>query len=165
MATANKAQAETAALDRFTRDLDALVAADATIGVAVSGGPDSIALLLLAAEARPLKVEAATVDHALRAESSDEARMVAQLCEQLGVPHSILTATWEALRASPMSLAAPLARGRSIGTPNRVTRACGIASRPRSSRHRRFEKPRDPCGNNSRQRRMIGVSTRLRKAR
>ena len=48
------------------------------IGLAVSGGPDSLALLLLAAEARPLKVEAATVDHALRPESRAEAEMVAR---------------------------------------------------------------------------------------
>jgi tRNA(Ile)-lysidine synthase len=110
VATANKAQAETATVDRFTRDLDALVAADATIGVAVSGGPDSIALLLLAAEARPLKVEAATVDHALRPGSRDEARMVAQLCEQLGVPHSILTATWEATPETALQERARLVR-------------------------------------------------------
>jgi tRNA(Ile)-lysidine synthase len=60
----------------------------------VSGGPDSLALLLLAAEARPLMVEAATIDHALRPESRAEAEMVAQLCERIGVPHRILEAAW-----------------------------------------------------------------------
>jgi tRNA(Ile)-lysidine synthase len=82
-------------LDRFRRDLDALVDASLPIAVAVSGGPDSLALLLMAAEARPGLVEAATVDHALRPESKDEAEMVARLCERIGVPHIILTATWE----------------------------------------------------------------------
>lgn len=81
-------------LDRFHSELSALVPADARVGVAVSGGPDSMALLLLAAAARPGSIEAATVDHALRAESRSEAEMVAAACERLGVPHSILTADW-----------------------------------------------------------------------
>lgn len=79
---------------RFAADLDRLVPADTGIGVAVSGGPDSLALLLLACAARPGKIEAATVDHALRPESAAEAKRVADLCEQLGVPHSTLTAQW-----------------------------------------------------------------------
>lgn len=56
----------------------------------MSGGPDSIALLLLANSARPGEVEAATVDHGLRPESADEAEMVASLCAGLGVPHEIM---------------------------------------------------------------------------
>ena len=40
-------------LDRFSADIDALIAPDARIGIAVSGGPDSMALLLLANAARP----------------------------------------------------------------------------------------------------------------
>jgi tRNA(Ile)-lysidine synthase len=86
---------EPALVERFRSDLDALVASDARIGVAVSGGPDSLALLLLASAARPGLVEAATVDHALRAESRPEAEMVAQICNRLGVPHAILTARWD----------------------------------------------------------------------
>lgn len=93
MATANDVE-KPAPVERFRRDLAPLVAPDRTIGLAVSGGPDSLALLLLAAEARPLRVEAATVDHALRNGSRAEAEMVAQVCDRLGVPHYILTASW-----------------------------------------------------------------------
>jgi tRNA(Ile)-lysidine synthase len=83
-----------AAVRRFAADLDVLVPPGERIGVAVSGGPDSLALLLLAAAARPGLVEAATVDHGLRAESRAEAEMVASLCERLNVPHSTLPADW-----------------------------------------------------------------------
>jgi len=58
--------------------------------VAVSGGPDSTALLLLAQAALPGRVEAATVDHGLRPESGQEADDVAALCLRLGVPHETL---------------------------------------------------------------------------
>jgi tRNA(Ile)-lysidine synthase len=54
-----------------------------------------VALLVLAATARPAQVEAATVDHALRPESRAEAEMVAEVCGDLGVPHTILTAEWK----------------------------------------------------------------------
>lgn len=79
---------------RFAADLDALVAPDARVGVAVSGGPDSLALLLLAAAARPGKLEAATVDHRLRDGSAGEAAEVAELCDRLGVPHATLPLEW-----------------------------------------------------------------------
>ena len=58
--------------------------------MAVSGGPDSLALLALAHAALPGRVEAATVDHRLRAESAAEAEAVAALCARLGVPHAVL---------------------------------------------------------------------------
>jgi tRNA(Ile)-lysidine synthase len=86
---------DAALIDRFSRDLDALIAPGARIGIGVSGGPDSLALLLLAAAARPGKIEAATVDHALRPGSREEAEMVAGVCAALGVPHAILTAVWD----------------------------------------------------------------------
>src|SRR6185503_15295473 len=85
---------EPALFERFTSALDALIAPGPSIGIAVSGGPDSVALLLLAAAARPGAIEAATIDHALRAGAREEAEMVADLCRRLGVPHSILTARW-----------------------------------------------------------------------
>jgi tRNA(Ile)-lysidine synthase len=58
--------------------------------VAVSGGPDSVALLLLAHAAFPGITEAATVDHQLRAASASEAASVAALCASLGIPHATL---------------------------------------------------------------------------
>jgi len=79
--------------ERFRADLEALTSgAPRRIGVAVSGGPDSVALLLLACAAYPGCVQAATVDHGLRAESAAEAAFVAALCGDLGVPHATLEA-------------------------------------------------------------------------
>ena len=53
---------------RFRADLEALTGgAPERLGLAVSGGPDSLALLLLADAAYPGRVHAATVDHGLRA--------------------------------------------------------------------------------------------------
>ena len=66
------------------------------LAVAVSGGPDSLALLLLARSAFGDRVSALTVDHGLRAGSADEAAMVASVCASLGVPHVILR--WEGLK-------------------------------------------------------------------
>ncbi|HKX79152.1 MAG TPA: tRNA lysidine(34) synthetase TilS [Novosphingobium sp.] len=68
---------------------------DARLGLAVSGGPDSTALLLLAAAALPGRVEAATADHRLRPENADEAVQVARLCDRLGLPHRTLAVTVE----------------------------------------------------------------------
>lgn len=64
--------------------------ADLRFGVAVSGGPDSMALLGLAVRLFPGRMEAATVDHGLRPGSADEADMVARWCGDHGVPHIIL---------------------------------------------------------------------------
>jgi len=86
--------------ERFAADLGELIAPNVRIGVAVSGGPDSLALLLLANAVRPGLVEAATIDHRFREESRGEAEMVADLCARLGVPHAILTARWEDLPES-----------------------------------------------------------------
>lgn len=82
-------------VERFRIDLDPLIPDGTRFGVAVSGGPDSIALLLLAASARPGEFEAATVDHGLRPEGRAEAEMVADLCDEVGVPHAILAIEWD----------------------------------------------------------------------
>jgi len=75
---------------RFESDLAQLIGRDTRLGIAVSGGPDSLALLLLAAAARSGRVEAATVDHHLRAGSAKEAAFVAEVCGPLSVPHATL---------------------------------------------------------------------------
>lgn len=79
---------------RFTADWLALAGRAPTdaepLGVAVSGGTDSLALLLLARAAFPGAVCAATVDHGLRAESADEAAFVGAVCARIDVPHHIL---------------------------------------------------------------------------
>ena len=59
-----------------------------TIGIALSGGGDSTALLHLALAAG-FRVEAVTVDHRLRPESPAEVAGVAAACARLGVPHAV----------------------------------------------------------------------------
>ncbi|HET8750069.1 MAG TPA: tRNA lysidine(34) synthetase TilS [Sphingomicrobium sp.] len=100
---------------RFRADIDALIPPSARIGIAVSGGPDSLALLLLAAEVRPSAIEAATVDHALRPESRDEAETVARICERIGVPHAILMADWPEKPESALQERARAMRYRLLG--------------------------------------------------
>ena len=78
-----------ALIARFTEALDAFPPAG-RLAVAVSGGPDSTALLLLAAAALPGRVEAATVDHGLRAEAAAEADEVSRICAMIDVPHATL---------------------------------------------------------------------------
>ena len=85
---------------REAADLFASLTEEARLLVAVSGGPDSVALLALLAEwarepGRPA-LHAATVDHGLRAASAAEAEGVAALCAQLGVPNRILL--WDGAR-------------------------------------------------------------------
>jgi len=77
---------------RFARDLSRFQVGDAQpdLCIAVSGGADSLALLLLAAAARPGQIAALTVDHGLRPEAADEARFVSDVCTALGVPHDTL---------------------------------------------------------------------------
>ena len=71
----------------LTPFLDRLVGLDTIeppVVVACSGGPDSLALLALAA-AVDLAPIAVYVNHGLRAESPDDARVVAHAAEQLGI--------------------------------------------------------------------------------
>ncbi|MGI3170533.1 tRNA lysidine(34) synthetase TilS [Pseudooceanicola sp. C21-150M6] len=59
------------------------------LGVAVSGGSDSLALMVLLHDlGRELHV--VTVDHGLRSEAAEEAAMVADLAAKLGHPHTTL---------------------------------------------------------------------------
>lgn len=70
------------------------LAGDPAVLLAVSGGPDSLALMLLAARwadtpGRPT-IHVATVDHGLREAARDEARQVGAWAAALGLPHAIL---------------------------------------------------------------------------
>ncbi|MFZ5692277.1 MAG: tRNA lysidine(34) synthetase TilS [Pseudomonadota bacterium] len=65
------------------------------VAIAVSGGPDSTALLWLAARWRAARkigpdLLAVTVDHGLRKESQREAKDVKRLARHLGVPHRVV---------------------------------------------------------------------------
>jgi tRNA(Ile)-lysidine synthase len=64
---------------------------DESVLVAVSGGPDSMALLSLLVEWGQARLHAVTVNHGLRVESQSEAEEVASTCRQLGVKHTSLT--------------------------------------------------------------------------
>jgi tRNA(Ile)-lysidine synthase len=79
---------EASALFRGLEALDGLL-------LAVSGGPDSTALLVLAARwakrlKRAPKLLAITIDHGLRTEAAREAGAVKRLARRLGVPHRTL---------------------------------------------------------------------------
>jgi tRNA(Ile)-lysidine synthase len=92
-----------------------------TIGIALSGGGDSTALLHLVLAAG-FQVEAVTVDHRLRPDSGAEAAQVAADCALLGVPHAVRV--WDhaavagnlmdAARRARMGLILDWARGRGI---------------------------------------------------
>ena len=62
---------------RFAAALDRLLPQGGRPGLAVSGGPDSLAMLLLALAAIPGGFEVATVDHGLRPEAQEESDSVA----------------------------------------------------------------------------------------
>lgn len=89
----------------------------AAIAVAVSGGADSMALALLAAEwakAAGRRFAAVTIDHELRAESGAEANQVGAWLAGAGIGHAILR--WEGEKpASGIHAAARAARYRLIG--------------------------------------------------
>lgn len=79
---------------REAEALFAPLAGEPRLLVAVSGGPDSVAMLALLSEwaktaGRPA-LDAATVEHGLRSGSVAEAESVAALCGRLGVGHNIL---------------------------------------------------------------------------
>jgi tRNA(Ile)-lysidine synthase len=95
--------------------------------LAVSGGPDSTALMVLAARwraglARGPKLVAVTVDHGLRRESAAEARAVARLARRLGVTHRVLR--WRGRKpASGLQAAARAERYRLLAQAARKAKA------------------------------------------
>ena len=100
--------------------------------LAVSGGPDSMALMHLAArwaaslDLKPT-LHVATVDHGLRPESAAEAALVAAAAAKLGLAHATLawtgdkprTRVQERARAARYALLA--AHARAVGAPNMLT--------------------------------------------
>ncbi|RKF13924.1 tRNA lysidine(34) synthetase TilS [Roseovarius spongiae] len=97
--------------------------APARLGVAVSGGSDSLALLHLLHDWNGAALHAVTVDHGLRPEAPAEAVEVARICASLNVPHATLR--WEGwdgrgnlsdrARRARYALMADWARGQGIG--------------------------------------------------
>ena len=76
-------------LDRLWK----LCGGGAGLGVAVSGGGDSTALLLIArvwAADRGVSLHAASVDHGLRPEAAEEVARVGALCASHAIPHDTL---------------------------------------------------------------------------
>lgn len=106
-----------------------LIAPDGmTLLVGVSGGADSLALLLALRWLAPglgLRLHAAVLDHGLRPESAAEARAVSALCRRLGVP-------CRAENADVTALA--------------VRECCGLEDAGRRARYAFFEAERQRIG-------------------
>ncbi|MCV2894139.1 tRNA lysidine(34) synthetase TilS [Lentibacter sp. XHP0401] len=106
--------------DRLSAALEGAVG---PLGLAVSGGSDSLALLRLVAEAARGPLFCATVNHGLREEAAGECAMVAQVCAELGVTHDILDWRWNGdgnlqaeARAGRYAALKAWARERGVGT-------------------------------------------------
>src|SRR3972149_4470081 len=103
--------------------------------LAVSGGPDSTALMVLAAHwraalKRPPRLVAITIDHGLRKDSKAEAAAVARLARKLKIAHRTLR--WRGTKPAsglqqagggahpPIKRPPPAARSLSSGRPKRA---------------------------------------------
>ncbi len=109
------------------------LAAEPALVLAVSGGPDSTALLYLMARWRALRrpaprLLAVSIDHGLRPEARHEAAAVKRLCERLGVEHR--TIRWSGAKPSTgIQEAARVARYRLLRTAaRRVNARCVLTA-------------------------------------
>lgn len=107
-------------------DLSLTDARPERLGVAVSGGSDSMALLDLMIDVggeRGIEVRSVTVDHGLRPEARDEAAAVAAFCAARGVSHDVVVwRGWDGAgnlqgeaRKARYRLMADWARARGVG--------------------------------------------------
>jgi tRNA(Ile)-lysidine synthase len=81
---------------RFAADLAALwpeEEREGPLGLAVSGGPDSLALMLLAHAAMPGQIAVASINHGLRPEAAVEVALVERLARERGIPFTAMTLT------------------------------------------------------------------------
>jgi tRNA(Ile)-lysidine synthase len=83
------------------------------VALAVSGGPDSVALMHLAARRQEMhggELTVLTVDHGLRPESRAEAEQVGRMAASIGLPHVVLTWEHEGLPTAGLQSRARAAR-------------------------------------------------------
>ncbi|MGL1919599.1 MAG: tRNA lysidine(34) synthetase TilS [Hyphomicrobiales bacterium] len=85
---------------KIQSNLASFITNEACVAVAVSGGGDSMALLLALHSLtetpdKPLKIVALTVDHNLRENAKEEAKQVGIWCQNLGIEHQVLTWQFE----------------------------------------------------------------------
>lgn len=81
---------------RFVADLAALwpdSERSGALGLAVSGGPDSLALLLLAHAGLPGQIAVCSIDHGLRPEAAGEVALVERIANERGIPFAPLRVT------------------------------------------------------------------------
>jgi tRNA(Ile)-lysidine synthase len=123
-------QEATAISPSETKTLFSVLQAIPVVVLAVSGGPDSTALMLLAARWRDSlktkpKLVAVTIDHGLRKESRREAASVARLARKLKIGHR--TFRWNGRKPSTgLQEAARAARYRLLSQAARTTGATHI---------------------------------------
>jgi tRNA(Ile)-lysidine synthase len=116
--------------DAEADSLFADLAAEPALILAISGGPDSTALLYLVARWRawqqPVpRLVAVTIDHGLRPEAGHEAAVVKRFSEKLGVEHR--TMRWSGAKPSTgIQEAARVARYRLLRTAACRVKACRI---------------------------------------
>jgi tRNA(Ile)-lysidine synthase len=98
--------------ERLRAELERLWPEGGRLGLAVSGGPDSLALLLLAHAAIPERFAVATVNHGVRPEAAGECALVEAVCAERGIPCQSLSVT---VRGNNLQSAARDARYLALG--------------------------------------------------